>query len=202
MRTANRRDSGCMARCGQPVVDRGPDPAALHRRLASAVMAGDQEQEPVAAPDRLLERAVDRAPGGIQRHSVKVEHAIGFDRPAPQPAVPAAIEGCSRPCFLHQTWRRTLRWMVLQSRCGFRLLLRRYGRFSSLVGGGSTFTIKRPDRRRDARPQIGLFRAERAHGQPCPSGSGSGPRPSPTCRPLSRRPGFQRPRRCRTDWVP
>ena len=48
-------------------------------------MAGDQEHDPLAAGDRPLERAVDRAPRAIEVHPVKVEHAVGLDRAGAKP---------------------------------------------------------------------------------------------------------------------
>ena len=55
-----------MARGGEPVVDGGADRAALDRRFAGAVVAGDQEKHTVAAADRLIERAVDRRPCRVE----------------------------------------------------------------------------------------------------------------------------------------
>ena len=60
MRAANGGDIRRMARRGEPVVDRRADPAALHRRLARAMVAGDQQDDALATGNRLFEAAVDR----------------------------------------------------------------------------------------------------------------------------------------------
>ena len=49
MRSPDRGDAAGMARGGEPIVNCGPDCASLDRRLARTVMAGDQQQEAVAA---------------------------------------------------------------------------------------------------------------------------------------------------------
>ena len=74
-------------------MDRGADSAALDRRVAGAVVAGDQKEDPLAGRDRPLERAVDCPPRRVEVHSVEVEHSVGLDRAAAQPPVPAAVEG-------------------------------------------------------------------------------------------------------------
>jgi hypothetical protein len=52
-----------VARGCEPVVDRGADPPALHRRVARAMVTGDQEDDALTAADRLLETALDCGPG-------------------------------------------------------------------------------------------------------------------------------------------
>jgi len=84
-----------MARCGEPVVDGGADTPALDRRIAGPVMAGNQEQDPIAGRNRLIEAAVDRLPRAIKVHPVEVEGAIGHNRAAFETTVPAAVEGRS-----------------------------------------------------------------------------------------------------------
>jgi hypothetical protein len=78
---ANRCDFPRVARCGEPVVDRGPDLAALHRRVARPVMARDQEHDALAASDRLLQPSVDRGPSRIEGQTMEIEHPIRLDRP-------------------------------------------------------------------------------------------------------------------------
>ena len=76
---------------------------ALDRRLAGPMMAGDEQHDAVAARDRLLERAVDRAPGAVEVHAVKVEDAVGLDSAASAAAGPS----CRRASFraLARRWR-------------------------------------------------------------------------------------------------
>ena len=57
-------------------MDRCPDAAALNRRIVGALMAGDQQDYPLAPGDRLLQSTVDRSPGAIEVHAVEVEHPI------------------------------------------------------------------------------------------------------------------------------
>src|SRR5437868_12336970 len=66
MRAAHRGDRGRMARDREPVMNRGADPAALDRRIAGAMMAGDQQDDPRAVRNRALQRAVDRGPGAVE----------------------------------------------------------------------------------------------------------------------------------------
>jgi hypothetical protein len=82
MRPAHRSDRISMARSGKPIVHCRTDLAALDWRVTSAVMAGDQQQYPIAARDRLVEAAVDRRPGHVESHSMQVKDAIGIDPPA------------------------------------------------------------------------------------------------------------------------
>jgi hypothetical protein len=82
-----------MPRRVEPVVDGRADRAAADRRLARAVMAGDEENDPVAARDRLIERPVDRPPGGVEAHAVQVDDAIGLDTAGAEPPVPRRVEG-------------------------------------------------------------------------------------------------------------
>lgn len=91
--TSHGRDMGCVARGSEPVVHGCADPAAPDRRLARSVMAGDQQHQAVAARDRLLQAPVDRRPRLVERHAVQVQNAIRLDVAAPQPFVPAPVEG-------------------------------------------------------------------------------------------------------------
>jgi hypothetical protein len=82
-----------MARGGQPVVNGGSNAPALNRRLARTMMAGNQQNEPVATRDCLLDPPVDGSPGSIEIHSVKIEHPVGLDGSVAQSFVPASIKG-------------------------------------------------------------------------------------------------------------
>jgi len=90
---ADRRNIRSVARGGQPVVDGRSDGAAADRRLAWAVMAGDEQDHPVASGDRLLERAVDRAPRAIEAQSMKVDDPVRLDRTFAKAAIPGRVEG-------------------------------------------------------------------------------------------------------------
>ena len=80
MSAANGRDFGRMTRGREPVVNRGADPAALHGRSTGTVVAGNQQEDTLAGGNRSLERAIDRVPGGIEAHSVQIEHPVGLGR--------------------------------------------------------------------------------------------------------------------------
>lgn len=86
-------DASGMAGSCEPVVHGGPDSPSLDRRLAWTMMAGNQQKNAVAASNRLVEAAVDRSPGGLEIHSVEVEHAVRLDGTAAKLLVPAAVEG-------------------------------------------------------------------------------------------------------------
>lgn len=64
---------------GQPIMDRGADPAAFNGWVAPALMARDEEQNPVAGRNRALQRPVDRIPGAVEAVPVQVEHPVGLD---------------------------------------------------------------------------------------------------------------------------
>ena len=89
MSPANRGDRAGMARSREPVVDGGPDFAALDRRIARAVVPGDQQNHAVASRNRLLEAAIDRLPGSVERHPVEIERAVRIYIARTQPPVPA-----------------------------------------------------------------------------------------------------------------
>ena len=68
------------------------DCAAPHRRVAAPFMAGDQQQQPVPTSNGTRQRVIDRAPGLIQAHPVKIDGAVGRNRSFAQPLVPAAVK--------------------------------------------------------------------------------------------------------------
>jgi hypothetical protein len=54
VRAPNRGDIRRMTRSREPVMDRRPNPPAFDRRIAWPVMPGDEQQQAVAASDRLF----------------------------------------------------------------------------------------------------------------------------------------------------
>src|SRR5437868_2209631 len=93
---ANRGDQARVPRRREPIVNGGPDFAALDRRIARTMVTGNQQHNALAAGDRLLEPAVDCSPRGVEREAVQIEHPIGLDRSRTKPAVPARIEAVSK----------------------------------------------------------------------------------------------------------
>ena len=89
---ADSRDPGRVAGCREPIVDGRPNAASLNRRLAGTVMAGDQQDQALAGRDSIGKRAVDRLPGLVQIHPVKVDDPVRARVSRPQPAIPPAIE--------------------------------------------------------------------------------------------------------------
>lgn len=92
MRAAHRGDLARMAAMGQPIVNHGTDFAALHWRFSAPFMPRHQQQDPLSARDRLLQRAVDRRPGPIEAVSMKVENPINLDPSRSDRSIPAAVE--------------------------------------------------------------------------------------------------------------
>ena len=88
VRAANRGNARRVPRSGKPIVNGRADAAALDRRLARPVMTGNEQDNPVAGVNRLLETAVDGAPRTVERHPVQVEHPIGLGRARAKPPVP------------------------------------------------------------------------------------------------------------------
>lgn len=76
MRASNRGNVVGVAGGREPVMDDGADRSAADRRLSRAMMPGDQQNEAIAARNRLLEAAVDRAPGSVQAHPVEIDHTV------------------------------------------------------------------------------------------------------------------------------
>jgi len=76
----------------KPVMNGRPYPATLQRRIAFPLMAGNQQQDPVAIGNRPLEPPVYSFPCAIEVVAVKVQYAVRLDPSRPQPAIPAAIE--------------------------------------------------------------------------------------------------------------
>jgi hypothetical protein len=92
VRASNRCDVASVSGGREPVVNSGADAATLDRWIACTMMTRDQQNHSVAAHDRLLEGAINGDPGGVEIHSVKIEHSIRLDDAAPQSLFPAAVE--------------------------------------------------------------------------------------------------------------
>lgn len=196
VRAAYGGDIRSVPRGSEPVVDCCANTASLDRRFARTMMAGDQQQDAIAAGYCLLEAPVDGCPSAIEVHPVEVEHAVGLDGAAAQPLVPASIQRllADRRCL--RRWRcgrrDDFRRKHLRS-CRFRVV-------SRFVGG--TLSRQRADGDCYAGPELRFFRAERPHAPRRPWGQGSAPRRSPTCRPRSPLLADPIPRRCQNDLVP
>ena len=110
---------------GEPVVNGGADAPTLDRGVARAMMAGNQQHDPVAGTNGALKPAINRLPGGVEGHPVEVEDAFGLDCAAAQTLVPATVQRALANRF---GWRRRLGlWAGPGSSCadGFRFRLRR-----------------------------------------------------------------------------
>ena len=94
MRIPYRRDAQRMPGMGQPIMDRGPDPASFERRVPLPLMAGNQQQNPVPGSDRPLQRAVNGIPSAIEAVAVEIEDPVGIDPASAQSTIPPAVERC------------------------------------------------------------------------------------------------------------
>ena len=77
----------------EPIMNGGPNPAPLNRRLARSMMTGNQQHDPIAARDSLLECAVDRDPCAVEIHAMQVEYSIWLDQTAAKLPIPGPVEG-------------------------------------------------------------------------------------------------------------
>ena len=195
VRALDGSDLRRVARRFEPVVDGGADFAPLHGRLARAVVAGNEQDDTLAAGDRTLEPAVDGAPGLVEVEPVKVDHPVRFDRARPKAPVPRAVErgGSSAAPPLPFGGRWQFRLGGTERRCP----LHRLRRLPFTCGGGFRLAGKRTNGCGDLVPELALLSAERAHAKRSPSGSGPGPGPWRTSRPRSAALRRLRPRRCR-----
>src|SRR4051794_34499941 len=108
VRAAHGSNARRVPRSGKPVVDRGPNAPARDRRLAWPMMAGNEQDNAVAAVNRLLENAVDRAPRGVERHPMQVEDPVRLGRARAEPAVPTRVESGPEPrTDWRSSWYRT-----------------------------------------------------------------------------------------------
>lgn len=191
MGAPNGSDIARVARGCEPVVNGSPDPAALDWWLTATVMSRDQQHDAIAARNRLGEPAVDRGPGSVEIHPVKIEHAVRLDRAAAQLSVPAAVERLLANRHGPDWARRSrLRDGVNRSKARPDLMV-------SSWNMRELPARQRPNGGGDTSPQLCFLRAEGAHLPPRSWGPGSMPRPMPTCRRRSRPPLRQRPRRYR-----
>ena len=195
VRPPNRCDVRRMARCSEPIVDGGANGATPNRRFSPPLVAGDQQNEAVAARHSAVELAIDGPPGAVERQAMEIHRPVGLHVPAPQPLVPATIEtGPDRAllrrcvCRLRSQAHRLCCRRSIRRRCRHVRLI--------LVAG------KWPDRRGDSRPQGRFLRGERAHAPPRPSAAGHKRRRCRTCRRRSAWLPRHCPRRCRSDWHP
>ena len=147
MRAADRGDAVCVPRGCEPVLDDRANPPTFDRRFARAVVARNEQHQPVSACDGLLEHSINRSPCGIKVHAVEVEHTVGLDIAALEFFLPASIEGlvanpgrpgagssrASRNPGLGRAPRLTVRW-IFKDFCVHRI------------------PRQRPNRRRDAGP--------------------------------------------------
>ena len=187
----------------EPVVHRRANPPAFDRRIARPVMTGDEQDDALAAVDRSFERAVDRPPGVVEVEPVEIHDPIRLDRAQLEPTVPAAVEGATAQ-LLPGTGRGTIARSAMVEGASSRSPnpLHRLWRFPSPFRGGVFLARQGFDRRRNLGPELGLFRAERAHGQRRPWAAGSAHGRMPTFRRPARPPLRRRPRRCRSGSVP
>jgi hypothetical protein len=65
-------DISRMTRNCEPVVSGSTNAAPLHGWIARPVMPSDEKHNPLTARYRLLEAAVDRGPGGVKIHAMKI----------------------------------------------------------------------------------------------------------------------------------
>jgi hypothetical protein len=93
MRAADRDDPAGMTRDRQPVDDRRTDRAAGMRTFAFGArrLARHQQQHAVPAGDRAGQAGVEDRVRGGERVAVKIDRAVGADRAAQQPFVPAPV---------------------------------------------------------------------------------------------------------------
>ena len=98
-------DAPGMAGMCQPVVDGGPDPAPIKRRIALALVTCDKEDDAVACGDRALEAAVDRFPCAIEAVAVEVDRPVGLHASRSEAPIPTAIQ-CRALQRLWPIWSR------------------------------------------------------------------------------------------------
>ena len=198
MSAPNGSDFGGVARGSQPVVDGGADLASLHGRFPGSCVTGDEKQDSVPRGDCPVQPDIDRIPGLVEVQPVKIQNPVGLDGSGFQLLVPARIQ---RAWSRLRTWRQWLgrrRDSSNSSRCA-RLLGSRNRRGRKVA---DPFSRKRSDRCCNPLPKRLLVSAERAHGQPNPSGSAPAPGPCRTYRLRSAEPGRRRPKTCRRGCCP
>jgi hypothetical protein len=188
-----------MAGSRQPVVHRSAYSAAFQRRLALALMSGDQQQDPVSGSNRPLQSMVNCLPRTIEAVAMQIQRPVGHDPAGAKASVPAAVErrrlqsfGPLRGGHCPPSFRCPRSGL---DHCGPRA--RRFG-----VGQIDRFARKRPDRCGDFGPKLGLLRGQVAHALPYPWEAKSKPGPWRTFRLPFAGPPRLHPRKCRSDWRP
>ena len=210
VRAPDGRDPVRMPRHRQPVVDRGPDLAALHRWFTRPRVSGDEEDDPLAASDRPLQAAVDGLPSAVQAVAVQVQRTVDCDGPRLQPPIPVPVQRAVDPrrCRWQGGWRTRRRHPSSHAMRSGRL---RHGHRDRRRLLRPRLTAKRGDGRRHPRPELFFLRAELAHAPRSPArwparrfpwATGSVRGPSRPCRRRSAPPRRHGPRRCRTGWRP
>jgi hypothetical protein len=177
----------------QPVVNRGADPAALDRRFARPVVAGNQENDAIASTDRLLESVIDGAPSLVEVHPMQVDNAVWVDSAGTQASVPCTIQ---RGPELRPAWNSRRREMPMKHPDQFGRWIRVFFSIGCL-----SFTLlarEGRNRRSNARPQLAFLRAQLSHVQQCPWVTGSMPRLKPTSRQRFASPEGRPPKRYRS----
>ena len=76
----------------QPVVNGSANLAALDGRIPLPGMAGDEQDDPLASADRMLESKVNGTPCPVECHPVKVDHPVRLDVARSKTSVPRGIE--------------------------------------------------------------------------------------------------------------
>ena len=89
MGAPDRGDLPSVAGGREPIVDCGANAPALHRRVAWAGVASDQQQHPLGVNERIFERAINGLPGALEIMAVQVDDPVGLDVARAQPAIPA-----------------------------------------------------------------------------------------------------------------
>lgn len=91
----DRGDISSVPRSGEPVVNRGPNLAALDRRFAGPMVAGDEQENPLITANRKRQSTVDRVPRAVEIHSVEIKYPVRLDIARSEPPVPSPVEGRS-----------------------------------------------------------------------------------------------------------
>jgi len=73
-------------------VNRGPNSAALQRRFALTLMAGNQQHDPVPGGNRPLQSKVNRLPCTIEAVAMQIQRSVGIDPSRSKPPVPTAVK--------------------------------------------------------------------------------------------------------------
>ena len=91
------------------------DCTATDRGIAGTVVAGDEQDDALAASDRLVEAAIDGSPGGVEAHTMEIDNPVWLDRADAQAPVPAAVQGVTG----RRPWLRRSGGPGLRRRSGY-----------------------------------------------------------------------------------